>query len=153
MTCVLAGAGSAVGEKVALSRAIEKHWRLIGCGTVTAGVPMEVAPQDEHGTEDEHEHEDEKAPMATATVVAAAAPATADASETGGNTSASGCVAKVELKASPVFVLSATHTDENTAMAALHGTLSEKDMSIQLLQIAPVLGHIYDVYVAWRRSH
>lgn len=31
-----------IGEKVALSRRIEKHWRLVGWGQVEAGTVMEV---------------------------------------------------------------------------------------------------------------
>jgi translation initiation factor 2 subunit 3 len=31
-----------IGEKVALSRRIEKHWRLIGWSTITAGKIMEL---------------------------------------------------------------------------------------------------------------
>ena len=31
-----------VGEKVALSRRIEKHWRLVGWGSVQRGVVLEV---------------------------------------------------------------------------------------------------------------
>ena len=30
-----------IGEKIALSRRIDKHWRLIGWGKITRGVPVE----------------------------------------------------------------------------------------------------------------
>lgn len=33
-----------VGEKTALSRRIERHWRLIGWGQITAGITLEVPP-------------------------------------------------------------------------------------------------------------
>jgi len=32
------------GEKLALSRRIEKHWRLIGWGTIQAGTTLDVPP-------------------------------------------------------------------------------------------------------------
>lgn len=32
------------GEKVALSRRVEKHWRLIGWGQIQAGTTIEVPP-------------------------------------------------------------------------------------------------------------
>lgn len=32
---------TAIGEKIALSRRIEKHWRLIGWGKITAGVVID----------------------------------------------------------------------------------------------------------------
>jgi translation initiation factor 2 subunit 3 len=32
------------GEKVALSRRVEKHWRLIGWGQIQAGATLEVPP-------------------------------------------------------------------------------------------------------------
>jgi translation initiation factor 2 subunit 3 len=31
------------GEKIALSRRIDKHWRLIGWGTITKGKQAEIA--------------------------------------------------------------------------------------------------------------
>ena len=31
-----------LGAKVALSRKVEKHWRLIGHGAITAGVPVQL---------------------------------------------------------------------------------------------------------------
>ena len=33
------------GEKVALSRRVEKHWRLIGWGQIQKGLKMELAPR------------------------------------------------------------------------------------------------------------
>ena len=38
-----------VGEKVALSRRIEKHWRLVGWGSVQGGVVLEVIREDQMG--------------------------------------------------------------------------------------------------------
>ncbi|MCL7040600.1 hypothetical protein MKW94_025974 [Papaver nudicaule] len=35
---------TSIGEKVALSRRVEKHWRLIGWGTIQAGSTLEVPP-------------------------------------------------------------------------------------------------------------
>ncbi|RCI15141.1 hypothetical protein L249_6964 [Ophiocordyceps polyrhachis-furcata BCC 54312] len=35
---------TSIGEKVALSRRIEKHWRLIGWATITAGITIEPSP-------------------------------------------------------------------------------------------------------------
>lgn len=32
------------GEKIALSRRVEKHWRLIGWGQIQAGTTLEVPP-------------------------------------------------------------------------------------------------------------
>lgn len=32
------------GEKIALSRRVEKHWRLIGWGQIQAGVTLDVPP-------------------------------------------------------------------------------------------------------------
>lgn len=32
------------GEKVALSRRVEKHWRLIGWGPIQAGITLDVPP-------------------------------------------------------------------------------------------------------------
>jgi translation initiation factor 2 subunit 3 len=32
------------GEKVALSRRVEKHWRLIGWGQIQAGITLDVPP-------------------------------------------------------------------------------------------------------------
>ncbi|KAJ6347675.1 hypothetical protein OIU76_004204 [Salix suchowensis] len=32
------------GEKIALSRRVEKHWRLIGWGMIQAGTTIEVPP-------------------------------------------------------------------------------------------------------------
>lgn len=36
-----------VGEKIALSRRIEKHWRLIGWGTIRRGVTIKPTMPDE----------------------------------------------------------------------------------------------------------
>lgn len=35
---------TSIGEKVALSRRIEKHWRLIGWGQIQAGKTLDVPP-------------------------------------------------------------------------------------------------------------
>lgn len=117
-----------VGEKVALSRSIENHWRLIGCGELRAGVPVEFEDQD-------------GAPAPTSVLAPAAADETTPAPVEGLGT----CKVKVELKASPAFVLSATSPDPDTAMNALQSSIEDIQAAIAraggqcIVKVAPAM--------------
>ncbi|XP_076935530.1 uncharacterized protein LOC143602230 [Bidens hawaiensis] len=41
------------GEKIALSRIVERHWRLIGWGTIRGGLTLEIPPYDIQGVKQE----------------------------------------------------------------------------------------------------